>query len=66
MICPKCAYKKTRVYATRSGLVNERFRECPKCGYKFLTVEIIKADKEAVEYREYLKEIGEIEEETKR
>ena len=61
MICPKCGFEKTKVYGTRKGLVNERFRECPKCGYRFITREIIKQDSLPFEYIEYLKEIGEIE-----
>jgi len=60
MICPNCAHEKTRVYATRAGLVNERFRECPKCGYKFITKEVIKSDEFSIEYRKYLEEIGEV------
>ena len=59
MFCPKCGFEKTKVYGTRKGLVNERFRECERCGYKFLTVESIKADEYPIEYKKYLKEIGE-------
>ncbi len=60
MFCPKCGNEKTKVYGTRKGLVNERFRECPKCGYRFLTIEYVKADSYIKEYEEYLKEVGEI------
>ena len=60
MICPNCANGKTRVYATRAGLVNERFRECPKCGYRFITRELVKEDLLPFEYNRYLEDIGEI------
>jgi len=59
MFCPKCGYEKTKVYGTRKGLVNERFRECERCGYRFLTIESVKADEYPIEYKKYLKEIGE-------
>jgi len=61
MFCPRCGNEKTKVYATRKGLINERFRECPKCKYRFITKEVIKEDKLPFEYVEYLEEIGEIE-----
>ena len=63
MICPHCGHIKTRVYATRTGLVTERFRECVKCGYRFLTKELVKEDPLPFEYNKYLKEIGEIKDE---
>jgi len=62
MFCPKCGNEKTKVYGTRKGLVNERFRECPKCGYRFLTQETIKEDSLPFEYNKWLKEVGELKE----
>lgn len=60
MICPRCASDKTRVYATRKGLTNWRFRECTVCKYKFTTKELLTEDLLSLEYNQYLEEIGEI------
>lgn len=61
MNCPKCGYEKTRVYGTRKGLSNVRFRECPACHLKFMTKEVLKEDLFSKEYNDYLEDIGEIE-----
>ena len=60
MICPKCASKHTRVYGTRKGLTNWRFRECMECKYRFTTKEVLTEDLLSLEYNDYLEEIGEI------
>ncbi|CUU88071.1 transcriptional repressor NrdR [Campylobacter hyointestinalis] len=57
MICPKCAYERTKVVATIKSTTNERWRRCPKCGCTFSTIEIIKVDKKLNEYsKEILKD----------
>lgn len=61
MVCPKCASEKTRVYGTRKGLSNVRFRECCSCRFKFMTTEVVREDLFSKEYNDYLEEIGEIE-----
>lgn len=50
MLCPKCAYNKTRVIGTVKGQTNERFRKCDRCGYTFQTVEAIRFDDYWKEY----------------
>lgn len=60
MICPRCGEDKTRVYGTRKGLTNWRFRECMACGYKFTTKEILTEDLLSSKYNDYLEKIGEI------
>ena len=60
MFCPKCASEKTRVYGTRKGLTNIRFRECMECKYKFMTKEVLSEDLLSHNYNNYLQEIGEI------
>lgn len=60
VICPKCASFKTKVYGTRKGLTNIRFRECLECKYKFLTKEILTEDLLSKEYIDYLEDIQEI------
>ena len=55
MICPKCAFEKTKVISTIKSTVNERWRKCPQC--TFVTVEIIKIDNDLKKYvKEILKE----------
>lgn len=57
MICPKCAYEKTKVVGTIKSTTNKRWRKCPKCGASFATIEIIQIDNELKEYvKEILKE----------
>lgn len=60
MYCPRCASEKTRVYGTRKGLSNIRFRECISCKYKFMSKEILMEDLLSLEYNDYLQDIGEI------
>jgi len=60
LICPRCSSLSTKVYGTRKGLVNIRFRECLECTYKFITKEILKEDLTSFEYNDYLEDIGEI------
>ncbi|WP_170000333.1 hypothetical protein [Campylobacter sp. RM9328] len=58
MICPKCAFEKTRVITTIKSTSNERWRRCPSCGATFVTIEMIKVDKKINEYvKEILKEV---------
>lgn len=61
MNCPKCANASTRVYGTRKGLSNVRFRVCERCNFKFMTKEVVKEDLFSKEYNDYLEDIGEIE-----
>ncbi len=57
MICPKCAFEKTKVISTIKSTVNERWRKCPQCGATFVTVEIVKIDNDLKKYvKEILKE----------
>ena len=60
MICPNCSSFKTKVYGTRKGLTNIRFRECMECKYKFMTKEVLSEDLLSHDYNNYLQEIGEI------
>lgn len=60
MICPRCSSFKTKVYGTRKGLVNIRFRECLECKFKFLTKEILTEDLISKDYLDYLQDIDEI------
>lgn len=60
MICPNCSSFKTKVYGTRKGLTNIRFRECLECKYKFLTKEILTEDLLSKGYIDYLEDIQEI------
>lgn len=60
MWCPKCASSKTRVYGTRKGLTNIRFRECLECKFKFLTKEILTEDLLSKDYLDYLEDINEL------
>lgn len=60
MICPSCASFKTKVYGTRKGLSNIRFRECVDCKHKFLTKEILVEDLLSKEYLDHLQDINEI------
>lgn len=39
MICPHCAYEKTRVIATDGALIVKRWRKCLRCGRNFHTEE---------------------------
>lgn len=63
MICPRCAGSNTKVYGTRKGLTNIRFRECLECKYKFLTKEILTEDLLSKDYIDYLQDIEEISQE---
>lgn len=63
MICPRCAGSNTKVYGTRKGLVNIRFRECLECKYKFMTKEVPTEDLLTHNYNNYLEDIGEIDKE---
>ena len=60
MICPNCSSFKTKVYGTRKGLTNIRFRECSHCKFKFMSKEILCEDLLSLEYNDYLQDIGEI------
>lgn len=52
MICPYCAYEKTRVVGTDKSLQVKRLRKCLKCGHTFPTTEAIDFDKYWREYAE--------------
>jgi len=63
MTCPKCAHEKTRVYGTIKGLYTIRFRRCQICGHTFKTKEAVYADRLNLEYVEYMRDIGEYDDE---
>ncbi len=63
MTCPRCGKKGTKVYGTVKGFIIIRYRRCDNCNYHFQTKEMPVVDLLAVEYMEYLKEIGEVESE---
>jgi len=65
MTCTNCGSQKTRVYGTRKGFTNVRFRECVVCKHKFMTKEVPMEDLITHEYNNYLEEIGELEHEVR-
>lgn len=58
MICPYCAYPKTRVIGVTTSTTTQRFRKCPKCGKTFQTVEAIRFDDYWKEYAKYIHDEG--------
>lgn len=51
MICPKCGSEQIATVASINGLWVERYKKCKACKYNFQTCEIIKVDRELIEYQ---------------
>ena len=61
--CPYCGSSRSRVYGTIPGFKRKRYRKCKECQRDFLTVETVVVKKGMDAYMQYLKDIGEINQE---